>query len=690
MNDDTHALLTENLRVSLEVRGERCPVVRGVDLKVPEGGSVALVGESGSGKSVTARSIMGLLPGHARVAADRLLVGGTPVPLTDRRAMTQFRRHQLSMVFQDPQRALNPAMKIGDQILEAVRLRQGSSTKEHDQRVRELLDRVKIPDARNRVRSYPHELSGGMRQRVAIAMALAGQPKLLIADEPTTALDVTIQAETLDLIVDLQEVDGMGLLLITHDLALATQYSATTYVMYTGAIVESCPSGSLRDSAAAPYTQALLHSRPEADTHERSLLPSLPGAPPHIGQPFAGCPFESRCPVAADLPTARVVQCQTSEPSLAPVEHGHHVACWHPKPLSHSTPVSTDGEAAPAAGSQAETAHVLDVQGLGVSYSMRSAGQWKRRTRVTILDGLDLQVARGSILGLVGESGCGKSTLLMAVMGAVQATGSVRLNGVEMLSLSTRERRSITNKVQLIPQDTYSSMDPFWTVADIVKEPLDIHRIGTTGSRLDRVREVLTAVGLDFDRFASMRPRQLSGGQLQRVAIARALSVDPDLLIADEAIASLDVTSQAQVLNLLAELRHALNLSMIFVSHDLGAVRFIADEVAVMYMGEIVEVIPSALIPQGVRHHYTDRLYASIPGTPSFADRVAIAGELPSLENPPTGCRFRTRCPAATDVCADVTPVLEDSGQHGHRAACHHPLLADSLSSLDAQSPAHS
>ncbi|BBH70272.1 ABC transporter ATP-binding protein [Actinoplanes sp. OR16] len=661
----------------LQVRGLRVefggvPVVRDVDLTVPAGGALGLVGESGSGKSVTARSVLRLLRPGGRVTGGQVLFDGRDLLGLSEKRMRQVRGHDIAMVFQDPQSALNPVLTVGDQVAEAL-IVHGAGRRAARTRAAELLDLVGIPQARQRMDDHPHQFSGGMRQRVVIATALANRPRLLIADEPTTALDVTVQAQILRLLAGLRAELGVALLMITHDLGVVAETCDEAAVMYAGRIVENGPVRELFGHAAHPYTAALLRAAPRLDGDRSVRLPAITGAPPDPAALPPGCAFHPRCPIAvarcsaeqppvtavaaaheAVLPAAYEAVLPAVHEAVLPAVHeavlpaaheavppgAHEAACWRPsEPFAEP---AGDGPALHRAGGE----RLLTVAEVRVNVT------GGRKRPVWAVDGVSLHVDAGETLGLVGESGCGKSTLARAIVGLRRADhGTVRADG----------------DVRYVFQDPYASLNPRRTIRQTVSEALQAG--GVTGAAARRrAAELMETVGLT-EAHLERYPAAFSGGQRQRIGIARALATNPRLLILDEPVSALDVSVQAQVVNLLADLRDRLGLGYLFIAHDLAVVRHLSDRVAVMYLGRIVETGPAEQIYAKPRHPYTAALISAVPQG-AANDGLVLRGDLPDPANPPSGCRFRTRCPIGADrgICAEKEPALGADG-----VACHFP-----------------
>jgi peptide/nickel transport system ATP-binding protein len=679
-------LSVRDLEISFPSEAGRLNAVRGVDFDLYPGRTLGIVGESGSGKSVTSMAVMGLLPDYAAVSGSVLLDGRELLGLDDRQ-LSAIRGRQLGMIFQDPLSSLTPIFTVGRQIVEALRIHQDLDGDVAWKRAVELLDLVGIPDAARRARSFPHEFSGGMRQRVVIAMAIANDPKVIVADEPTTALDVTVQAQVLEVLELARAETGAALILITHDLGVVAGTADEVMVMYAGRPVEKAEVDELFGHPRMPYTIGLLGAVPRVDTAERTPLVPIRGNPPLMVDLPPGCPFEPRCPVA-------VPHCAESEPALAPVsgEHpGHTAACIRAGDIQDGRidgnsvyPVPAVPTAAASALPRGQRATVLELTGLSKTFPLLKGSFLKRRVgSVYAVSDVDLDVREGETLGLVGESGCGKTTTLLEIMNLRPPEhGSIRVAGVDVGSLHGRTaERELRRRLQMVFQDPMGALDPRLTVFDILAEPLQA--VGETDRAAihGRVDELMELVGLDpehTDRF----PSAFSGGQRQRIGIARALATNPSLVVLDEPVSALDVSIQAGVINLLNELQAKLGLSYLFVAHDLSVVRHISDRVAVMYLGRIVEIGSVDQVFDHPQHPYTQALLSAIPvpdpQVERLRKRVILRGDLSSPTDPSPGCRFAGRCPLYLTLdevrrtrCTGETPVLTGRRGVDQRNACH-------------------
>ena len=618
------------------------------------------MGESGCGKSLTALALMGLLPAGLQVSGGAIRLAQQELLQLQEPAMRRLRGGRLGMIFQEPMSALNPVLTVGEQIAESVRLHDRLKARRVDERVVELLEAVGIPDPAQRVRAYPHQLSGGMKQRVMIAMALAGRPDLLIADEPTTALDVTIQAQVLGLLKSLQRETGMAILLITHDLGVVAQTADRLAVMYAGQLVESATVGDFFQTQHHPYSRKLLEALPER-RQPGMALGSIDGQVPSLHQRPAGCLFAPRCEQAD-------ARCRERLPEWRSLGRGG-VRCFHPGILPATSgatrePRDTEGQRS------VDPRLRLEVEGLRVHFPLRKGLLRRVRGVVRAVDGIDFTIDSGRTLALVGESGCGKSTAGQAVLQLIRpSAGSVRYAGQALTRLRGEALRRVRGDLQIVLQDPVSAMNPRLRVGEILAEGLRAQGV-RRAERERRVSALLPQVGLPAEA-AQRYPHEFSGGQRQRICIARALAVEPKLIVCDEPTSALDVSVQAQILNLLQRLQRELGLSYLFISHDLSVVSHMAHEVAVMYLGRIVERGLVDEVLERPAHPYTRALLAAVPVADPDTRRevIRLPGEMPSPLAPPAGCHFHPRCPEADAACREAYPgsvSLSDS----HRVSC--------------------
>jgi peptide/nickel transport system ATP-binding protein len=686
-------LQIEDLHTEIRLRSATVYALDGVSFTVEPGECLGIVGESGSGKTMTALSIMQLLPPGGHITGGQIQLDGKVISTLDDDAMRHVRGNEIGMIFQDPMTSLNPTMTIGDQIAETVRLHRGADKQTALARAVEVLGLVGMPRPAERIKSYPHELSGGMRQRVMIAIALACEPKLLIADEPTTALDVTIQKQILELIDDLRRRLGMAVILVTHDLGVIAGRADRAVVMYAGRVMEETSTLRLFGNPRHPYTEALFEALPEKITDVSGRLYNIPGQPPDLTRPPAGCKFAARCRYAQD-------RCREDEPALGGNGLDHRYRCFFPVGRA-----SDDTEAAVLAAVErapdrtakplaADAKPLLAIEHLVKDFPVTSGLVQRKIGTVSAVADVSFSIPPGQTFGMVGESGCGKTTVGRLIVGLERAnSGAIVLDGQDLAGLGTRERRRRGSKAQLMFQDSYASMDPRMRVGPILREPLAIQNIGTRREQQVKIDAMLDEVGLpraSVERY----PHEFSGGQRQRLGLARALVLSPKLLVADEPVSALDVSIQAQILNLMQDLQRDLGLTYLFISHDLSVVRYMSDTIGVMYLGKLVEVGPADDVYYQPAHPYTKGLIDAIPIADPREERATrqkgVAGELPSNIHPPSGCRFRTRCPLAEDLCAEQEPPLRPFTASGHLAACHFPLRQpeSALASEPAVKPA--
>jgi peptide/nickel transport system ATP-binding protein len=662
-------LRVQNLQTSFFGDGGVVKAVDGISYDVVAGEVLGIVGESGSGKSVGALSLMRLIdspPG--RIMGGKVLFEGDDVLTMSEQELRKLRGNQIAMIFQEPLTSLNPVFTIGEQLSEPLMLHQGLTKRQATARGAEILARVGVPSPHERLKSYPHQLSGGMRQRAMIAMALSCNPRLLIADEPTTALDVSIQAQILELMRELQRDFGSSMMFITHDLGVVNEMCDRVNVMYAGRIVETGTTKQIFSNPKNPYTLGLFDCLPRIEEQQGVRLVPIFGQPPNLARPPSGCRFHPRCPYAFE-------RCLQEEPPLFDVGNGQTTRCWlydngasgeqHRIEAKRETTLNADIGAAPV---------ILDVRDLKKYFPITRGLLQRTVAQVQAVDGVSFQLRKGETLGLVGESGCGKSTAGRVILRLLKPTsGQVLFHGQDVASVDGKSLQALRRRMQIIFQDPFSSLNPRRTVGSIVAQPLQIHHLAGGKEVPERVADILSRVGLN-PAHANRYPHEFSGGQRQRIGIARAIAASPDFIVADEPVSALDVSIQAQIVNLLQELQSDLGLSYIFIAHDLSVVRSVSDRVAVMYLGKIVELGANAHVYDDPLHPYTKALLSAVPSIDPHnvggAKRIILEGDVPSPINPPSGCRFHTRCPYAFDACSKVEPLLQDVGG-AHFVACH-------------------
>ncbi|TCK17804.1 peptide/nickel transport system ATP-binding protein [Thiogranum longum] len=667
----TRTLLeVKDLKVRLGSGDNAVRPVDGISFSIARGETFALLGESGCGKSMTALSLLRLLPQPAgEITAGSVKLDGEELLALPESGMRRIRGARIAMIFQEPQTSLNPVMTIGEQISESLALHKGLEGDAARQEVIRLLDAVGIPDAARRHDEYPHQLSGGMKQRVMIAMALAGDPDLLIADEPTTALDVTIQAQVLELIAALQRERGMAVLLITHDLGVVAGMADHVAVMYAGQIIEQAPRDAFYSDPHHPYSQRLFAALPDSSKREQRLT-VIPGTVPPLNQVFHACRFAERCDRAWDV-------CRQVAPDWFDEGSDRGMRCHLADP-TRSVPESATSRpdnvvekvAATAVGAGDELLETRDLQ----VYFPIQKGLFRRTVGyVRAVDGVSLSIPRGKTVALVGESGCGKTTAGKGILQLLKPTGgSVCFEGTDLTVLRGEALRKRRSEFQIIFQDPFSSMNPRMNIGDIIEEGMIAQGIGGDATqRRRRTDKLLDQVGLRPEH-RSRYPHQFSGGQRQRICIARALAVDPKLIVCDEPTSALDVSVQAQILNLLKDLQSELGFSYLFITHDLSVVSYLADRVAVMYLGRIVEEGSVSDVLDNAQHPYTQALLSAVPTLDKDTQReiIRLEGDLPSPANPPAGCHFHPRCPQAFDACRESYPPVVQLSE-GHTARCH-------------------
>ena len=696
--------------------------VDGVSFTVGAGEALGIVGESGSGKSVTAQSLMRLLEEPARIVSGTILFQGRDVLAMTPSELRKLRGAGMAMVFQDPMTSLNPVLRIARQLVETMMAHGSFGEGEATRRGVKLLGRMGITTPERAINSYPHQFSGGMRQRVALAMGMSNEPALLIADEPTTALDVTIQAQILELLSELNREFGTAIVLISHDLGVIAGLCSRVLVMYAGEVVEEGSAEAVLSDPKHPYSWALVNAVPRLDRDPTAgkRLTAIEGAPPDPLSEPPGCRFAPRCPF-------RIERC-SDHPELLEIGPGHKSRCWvtqagaslelpataqlSTSPVAGEVGLATEGSEPGEGGIVAlvrsspprpispsgralgapkerptDLSHkgrgeeppfptpLLEVRGLVKHFALPKRGFFEPHRYVHAVDGVDLTVKRGETVGLVGESGCGKSTLARLILRIHRPdAGSILFEGNEIAQALPGTIRPLRRHLQMVFQDPYASLNSRMTVEQILDEPLRVHGLATTAAEIrERVAELLEIVRLD-PKSGARFPHEFSGGQRQRISIARALAVKPSFIVADEPISALDVNIQAQILNLMLRLQEELGLTYLFIAHDLAVVRHISDRVVVLYLGKVAEVAPAKDLFAAPLHPYTRYLISAVPipdaSIERRRERLRLAGEPPSAVDPPSGCRFRTRCPLAQPICAETPPLLAEH-RLGHFAACH-------------------
>jgi peptide/nickel transport system ATP-binding protein len=670
------ALEVRDLSVSYQTDLGPLATVRGVSLAIAPGEIYGLVGESGSGKTTLARAVVRYLPASGRVTGGSIRLDGTELLALPAAAMRRVWGARITMVHQDPASALNPAIPVGEQIAETVRAHLGPSRRQARGRALDMLAKVRLADPAAVASRYPHQLSGGQLQRVLIAIALSTSPRLLILDEPTTSLDVTTEAAILDLVRELLAEYRTAVLYITHNLGVVARLSHRVGVLYAGQLMEEGPVRDLFKRTLHPYTLGLLGCVPRIDLDKRDvLLATIPGLPPHPDRLPAGCVFAPRCPGAQEA-------CRGRQPPLIAAEAAHLSACrrWADLRRDPASFVQAPGRPAAAAASGGEEAPVvLEATSIRKYFPARGAGLLamlrRGRPMVRAVDDISLRVRRSFTMGIVGESGCGKTTLARCIAGLEEATaGRMELEGEDLPRRLARRSPAQLKKLQMVFQNPDASLNPQFSAGASVQRALAL-RGGLPRARLrERVRELLRAVNLPPE-YARRLPHELSGGEKQRVAIARAFATDPALMICDEPISSLDVSVQAALLNLLADLQDSRGTSYLFISHDLSAVRHLSDWIAVIYLGRLWEVGSAAEVFSPPHHPYTEALLSALPVPDPDARqrRIRLGGGVPSAVDIPTGCRFHPRCPRKLGrICETQEPPWQVHGRW-HRIQCHIP-----------------
>jgi peptide/nickel transport system ATP-binding protein len=667
----TNSLLeVRDLRTHFFTRRGVVKAVDGASFSVGRGETLGIVGESGSGKSMTCLSVLRLVPEPGgRIVGGRIVFDGQDLLAKTPDEMRRLRGSRIAMILQDPMASLNPALTVGEQIAETLRLHRGLRGRDLDARIVELLGQVRISDPERRMRAYPHQMSGGIRQRVAGAIAISCRPSLLIADEPTTSLDVTIQAQYLRLLKDIQRETDLAMVFVTHDLGIVAKLCDRVAVMYAGRIVETGTTREIFNRPRHPYTIGLLSCLPTLARGRQPLI-AIEGQPPDLAHVPAGCSFAPRCPLAE-------VPCRETVPPLAAVASGHLAACLRTADTGGADARRRVFVAGPPAPEHAEAAAgdvVLEGRGVTKHFPL-ARGTLLARAAGTVkaVDGVDFELRRGETLGLVGESGCGKTTTARLVLCLERPTGGgIFFRGRDVHAQRGPELAEYRRAVQAVFQDPYSSLNPRLTIGTTVGEPLRQTQPGLSRAEVrERIAESLARVGLR-PRIVDDYPHELSGGQRQRVAVARALTTSPECILLDEAVSALDVSIRAQVMNLLRDIQDRLGVSYLFIAHDLAVVKYVSTRIGVMYLGQLVETAASDELYARPLHPYTQVLLSNaLPSHPDDPrEEVILRGEVPSAVNPPRGCRFHPRCPHAKPVCAEVEPALREEDR-AHRVACH-------------------
>lgn len=667
-------LEVNNLKTWIDTEGGTIRAIDGISFSIKPGETVSILGESGCGKSLTALSILQLLPEPAgRIVAGSINFSGENLLTKSELDMRQVRGKKIAMIFQEPQSSLNPVLTIGQQIEEIIPDRKAISKQSLREKITGILESVGIADAGRRYHEYPHQLSGGMKQRAMIAMALASEPDILIADEPTTALDVTIQAQILDLLVKLQKENNMAILLITHDLGVVSQMADRVLLMYAGEIIENMAAVNFFKQPRHPYAQKLFQSLPSRSKRKEKLT-VIPGLVPTFTETYEGCRFAERCDESWDV-------CFSQQPAWRAYDddgvkcHLYDDSQSQKNKRNNSLRGQENIKSNLSDKESSEEKVLLDVNELKVHFPIHRGVFRRVAGYVKAVDGISFQLNRGKTLAIVGESGCGKTTAGKSILQLIEPTaGNVIYDGCELTATKGEALRLLRNKFQIIFQDPYASLNPRMLVGDIIAEGM--HALGTEKSSsmtLERVKKLLVQTGMPEDAH-SRYPHEFSGGQRQRISVARALAVNPELIVCDEPTSALDVSVQAQILNLLKDLQDELSLSYLFITHDISVVEYLAHDVAVMYLGRIVERGTVSQIMDDPQHPYTQALLSAVPAVSEIRDRGTahsrLAGDIPSPSNPPTGCHFHTRCPKVSSVCREKFPVMTNLDKT-HSVFCH-------------------
>jgi peptide/nickel transport system ATP-binding protein len=661
--DQSDALAVEHLDVTYRVRGRDLTVLRDVSFRIRRGESYGLVGESGSGKSTVALAVVRYLARNGRVSGGRIAIDGRDVLALDRDDLRQLRASTVSMVYQEPGKALNPTIRVGRQVAEVFEIA-GVDRKEALERAEEMLAKVRISDPAGVMRRYPHQLSGGMLQRAVIAMALAAQPSLLILDEPTTALDATVEAEVLDLVTSLRQEFGTSLLFISHNLAVIAKMCDRVGVLYAGELVEEGPARELFRDPHHPYTVGLLRCIPRREAaRSRARLDTIPGFLPRPGEVPEACIFAPRCGLAQE-------RCRTEAPPVYDAGPGRGSRChFHTQAQALPRVAAPETNGAPSGNGHRRGQPLIDARDISKTFHL--AGQ-----AIHALERVSMEVRTGETLGLVGESGSGKTTLARVLLGltAPDPGGALTFEGATLPPTAAKRSRDQHKALQIVFQNPDSALNRRHSVRRLISRTLS-KLGGYRGEALmARLRSLISAVRLSEDQLP-LRPAQLSGGLKQRVAIARAFAGDPRLVVCDEPTSALDVSVQAAILNLLGDLQQREDVAYVFISHDLGVVHYLSDRIAVMYLGRIMEIGPAERVFSGPHHPYTEALLSAVPTLENgHRQRIRLEGEIPSAADPPSGCVFHTRCPRKLGaICETTEPPLEET-EDGHAMSCHIPI----------------
>ena len=676
----TPVLEVKNLAISYQTRKAEVPAVRDVSFEIQRGEAYSIVGESGCGKSTVAFGIVNFLGRNGQIVNGHILFQGRDLVGRSAEELRQIRGDQIAMVYQDPMQALNPSLRLGEQLSEVLTVHRNMPQDEAEEKCIAMLRRVYMPDPENVMRRFPHQISGGQQQRVVIAMALLNGPALLIMDEPTTALDVTVEAAVLDLIADLQRDFDTAIMYISHNLGVVARVSTKVGVMYAGELVERASVEEIFLRPHHPYTRGLLRCVPRLGMDKRSsYLYPIRGRVPSPANLPPGCIFEPRCDYARE-------ECRLHKPELRLVDQAHWARCHFAEEIAEKEPRVPDellGQLTARPEGVASAEPILAIEDARTYYKAPAKKLFQREKQyIKAVDGVSLEVKKGETLGVVGESGCGKSTLVKTIIGMEEPTGGAfEFLGVDISMPVSKRDLSIIRELQMVFQNPDSTLNPSYTVGNQIARPLRRFKTVPRDQVRDQVIRLLGMMKLG-ERYFDRLPRQLSGGEKQRVGIARAIAGRPEMVLCDEPVSSLDVSVQAAVLNLLMEIQRELSTTMIFIAHDLSVVRFFCDTIAVMYLGQIAEYGPAEAIYAPPYHPYTEALLSAVPiPDPKVEQKhIRLSGNVPSALNPPSGCRFHTRCPRRAEmlpdggkICELEAPPLRDNGD-GHRIYCHIPL----------------